>query len=354
MLNQRGTAFASLSYSAPMAYVDLSQDTAAMRRIFLGLGLAGADEEVRASALTGGVSSGIYRVDLRSGRYCVKQALPQLKVAKEWKVPVERVFSEVGYLRTVDRIVPGHVPRVLGEDAATKSFVMPFLGPEYRNWKAEMLAGYVDPAVAHAVGDVLGRIHAATADDPEIAARFATDANFHAIRLEPYLVETARVHPALADSLLATVQRTADTRRVLVHGDVSPKNILLGPGGPVLLDAECAWFGDPAFDVAFCLNHFLLKAAHLPVHARTLLESFQAFADAYWPQVRWEDRSQLEARVATLLPGLTLARVDGKSPVEYLSEPARDAGSAHGVALLHESTPSLATIAARWGRTFSA
>ena len=124
-----------------MAYVDLSQDAAAMRRIFLSLGLAQADEAVQATALTGGVSSGIYRVDLRSGRYCVKQALPRLKVAKAWKVPVERVFSEVGDLRTVDRIVPGHVPRVLGEDAATKSFVMPFLGPAYRHWKSELLVG---------------------------------------------------------------------------------------------------------------------------------------------------------------------------------------------------------------------
>ena len=86
--------------------------------------------------------------------------------------------------------------------------------------------------MATTVGDVLGRIHAATADDAAIAARFATDANFHAIRLEPYLVETARVHPALAAGLLATVQRTARHARVLVHGDVSPKNILPGPDGP--------------------------------------------------------------------------------------------------------------------------
>src|SRR3954466_15237503 len=148
-----------------MTYVDLSQDAAAMRRIFVSLGLAGTDEEVRAVPLTGGVSSGIYRVDLRSGRYCVKQALPKLKVAKDWKVPVERVFAEIGYLRTVGAIVPAHVPQVLGEDAASKSFVMAFLGPEYRNWKAELLAGRVDVATARVMGAILGRIHAATADD---------------------------------------------------------------------------------------------------------------------------------------------------------------------------------------------
>ena len=336
-----------------MEHVDLSHDPAAMRRIFLGLGLAGVDEEVRAIPLTGGVSSGIYRVDLRSGQYCVKQALPKLKVAKDWKVPVERVFAEIGYLRTVGAIVPGHVPQVLGEDVASKSFVMAFLGPEYRNWKAELLAGRVDVPTARAAGAILGRIHAATADNPELAARFANDADFHALRLEPYLVETAREHPALADRLLELVERTASTRRVLVHGDVSPKNILLGPQGPVLLDAECAWFGDPAFDLAFCLNHFLLKAAHLPGRTRELMDSAGAFLAAYWPQVQWEPVQALEARVATLLPGLTLARIDGKSPVEYLGEPQRDAVRRAAIGLVRDPVPSFATLAARWATEFA-
>ena len=332
-----------------MPYVDLSQDAAAMRRIFVSLGLARKDEQVAATPLAGGVSSGIYRVDLRSGTYCVKQALPQLKVAKEWKVPVERVFSEIDYLRTVHAIAPGHVPRVLGQDDASKSFVMPFLGPEFRNWKAMMLAGEVDERLARQAGDLLGRIHAATADRKDIAQRFATDANFHAIRLEPYLLETARVHPGLADILHALVERTAAMRRVLVHGDVSPKNILAGPHGPVLLDAECAWFGDPAFDLAFCLNHFLLKAMHLPRHVEPLLASYAAMKQAYFAHVHWEPTDGLEARVASLLPGLALARVDGKSPVEYLGEPQRDATRRLASKLLAQAPVSLDVVAAAWG-----
>jgi aminoglycoside phosphotransferase (APT) family kinase protein len=337
-----------------MAYVDLSEDAQALRRIFLSLGLAEATEDVHAVALTGGVSSGIYRVDLRSGRYCVKQALPKLKVAKDWTVPVERVFSEIAYLRTVLPVVPGHVPRVLGEDEATRSFVMPFLGPEFRNWKADLLEGRIMPAVARALGDMLGRIHAATADDAALARRFATDANFHALRLEPYLAETAREHPSLAPRLLALVDRTAATRRVLVHGDVSPKNVLAGPHGPVLLDAECAWFGDPAFDVAFCLNHFLLKAAHLPAHGRALMNAFHGFAHAYFPHVHWESPPMLQARIATLLPALTLARIDGKSPVEYLTEPQRAAVRSHAIGLLQQPPSSLETIAVRWTLEFAA
>ncbi len=321
-----------------------------MRRIFVSLGLAGADEPVRATALTGGVSSGIYRVDLLSGRYCLKQALPRLKVAKEWNVPVERVFSEIDWLRCVQAIAPGQAPRVLGQDDATKSFVMEFLGPEHRNWKSELLDGRADLGVAHAVGDLLGRIHAATAGDANLAARFATDANFHAIRLEPYLVEAARVHPALADGLLATVERTAGTRRVLVHGDVSPKNILIGPHGPVLLDAECAWYGDPAFDLAFCLNHFLLKSVHLPACALDLMACYRALARAYRPHVRFEPTEALEARVALLLPGLALARVDGKSPVEYLEPPQRESVRSMAIALLRDTPATLEQIAVLWTR----
>src|SRR5262245_15337628 len=331
-----------------MSYVDLASDPAVVRRVFVSLGLAEEHEEVQALPLEGGVSSGVFRVDVRSGSYCVKQALPRFKVAKEWRVPVERVFAEIEYLRTVGGIVPGSVSRVIGHDDATKSFVMEFLGPEFRNWKTQLLAGDVDVRIANQVGDVLGRIHSATADRADLARRFATDDNFYAIRLEPYLVESSRVHPQLADVLLALVTRTAATRRVLVHGDVSPKNVLAGPNGPVLIDAECAWFGDPAFDVAFCLNHFLLKAAHLPHHAEALMSCFAAMTRAYFAHVHWEPARALEGRAASLLPGLTLARVAGKSPVEYLAAPARDRVRMLAIRLLLRQPTSLAALATGW------
>jgi Ser/Thr protein kinase RdoA (MazF antagonist) len=116
--------------------------------------------------------------------------------------------------------------------------------------------------------------------------------------------------------------RTARTRLALVHGDVSPKNILAGPAGPVLLDAECAWYGDPAFDLAFCLNHLLLKCVAVPGRRAELKESAARLTVAYLAEVAWEPVAELEHRVATLLPALLLARVDGKSPVEYLTDPA--------------------------------
>jgi hypothetical protein len=114
-------------------------------------------------------------------------------------------------------------------------------------------------------------------------------------------------------------EQTAKNKLVLVHGDVSPKNILVGPRGPVFLDAECAWYGDPAFDLAFCLNHLLLKGVWVPEAKSAFLGCYRALAREYLAGVDWEQPAVLERRAAALLPGLLLARVDGKSPVEYLT-----------------------------------
>mgnify|MGYP003701491447 CR=1 FL=1 len=285
------------------------------------MGLIAADETPRAEALSGGVASDIWRIDAAGGPFCVKRALARLKVAADWRAPVERNVYEVAWFRVAGSIVPEAVPAILGHDEAAGLFAMAWLEPsQHRLWKADLLAGVVDPAVAWAVGDRLGRIHAGSAARPELAAEFATDAIFHAIRLEPYLEAAARAHPDRAEALHALVARTAAIRRCLVHGDVSPKNIQVGPHGPILLDAECAWWGDPAFDVAFCLNHLLLKALHVPRAAAELLESFDRLWAGYRSRIDWEPAEALEARIATLLPGLFLARVDGKSPVEYLTD----------------------------------
>jgi aminoglycoside phosphotransferase (APT) family kinase protein len=138
---------------------------------------------------------------------------------------------------------------------------------------------------------------------------------------------------------------------VLVHGDVSPKNVLIGPRGPVLLDAECAWYGDPAFDVAFCLNHLLLKSAWRPASIARLMESFDEFTTAYFAHVEWEDRAALDARASALLPALLLARMSGKSPVEYIGELHRAADlKAFAKHWLRAPASQLAELGAAWTR----
>ena len=116
----------------------------------------------------------------------------------------------------------------------------------------------------------------------------------------------------------------------------------------MLLDAECAWYGDPAFDAAFCLNHLVLKSIHLPTLQAALLRAGGSVCrppgSAHLPAAL---RRQMEARVAALLPCLMLARVDGKSPVEYLTPASRSASATCSLPLIRQPVVDL-------GRVFAA
>jgi Ser/Thr protein kinase RdoA (MazF antagonist) len=245
------------------------------------------------------------------------------------------------------------VPKVIAHDAESGLFVMQYLDPALHPlWKNELREGRADAAFAAAVGAALATIHARTADQAALRERFATDDIFYPIRLEPYLVATAAKHPDLAAALHALLATTRATKLALVHGDVSPKNILIGAErAPIFLDAECAWYGDPAFDLAFCLNHLLLKCLWTPSASRDFLVSFAAFAEAYLSRATWEACERIDARTAHLLPGLFLARVDGKSPVEYLTD-ENDKNRVRRVArgLLQRPVESLAQVRAAWAR----
>ena len=334
-----------------MSNVDTQPDApllASLRRA----GLIGDDDAARFTPLSGGVSSDIWKIQTAERTFCVKRALPKLKVAAEWQAPIERNRYEVAWYRTVYALLPEAAPEVLYHDEREMLCAMAYLDPRnYRLWKTELRDGRAGDAAATAVGRCLGIIHAATADDPSVAERFPPNEIFQAIRLEPYLEATAAAHPDLAEPLLALSKRTAAQRRVMIHGDVSPKNILIGPRGPVFLDAECACIGDPAFDVAFCLNHLLLKCLWTPAARSGFLACFRALVDAYFAQTDWEPVEVLEQRVASLLPGLLLARVDGKSPVEYLQDDAqRDRVRRCARKLLAEPPARLAAVLDAWQR----
>jgi aminoglycoside phosphotransferase (APT) family kinase protein len=320
------------------------------------LGVIHADEPVLAERLTGGVSSDIWRVATRDRVFCVKRAMAKLAVKDDWFAPIERNRYERLWYETARLAVPGIAPAIIAADDAAMLFAMEYLDPATHSlWKAELLAGRVDIAFATEVGEKLARIHAATAGDRVVAALFPTGRIFEALRLEPYLRATGRRHPGLQPKLDALADRTAATAKALVHGDVSPKNILTGPSGPVFLDAECAWYGDPAFDLAFCLNHLLLKCLPQPTARAAFLAAFDALVAAYFAAASFEDRSGLEARAASLLPGLFLARIDGKSPVEYVSE-ERDRERVRRVAIpLITSPPAmLAEVRSAWNRELAA
>jgi aminoglycoside phosphotransferase (APT) family kinase protein len=314
------------------------------------MGLLAAGELPRCQPLPGGVSSDIWLIDVPGRRLCLKRALPRLKVAQIWEAPVRRNHYEWNWFRVAGRICPDAVPPMVGQDAFAGLFVMGYLDPTlFPVWKDQLRDGNADLAIAEAVASRLVLIHNATAGDDQIARLFGSDEDFNAIRLEPYLLATAQVHPDLAAPLKWLAQETAGMKLALVHGDVSPKNILIGRRGPVFLDAECAWYGDPAFDLAFCLNHLLLKCLLNRRAITRFLACYDRFAEVYLQAARWEPREDTEARAAQLLPALMLGRVDGKSPVEYITEEA-DKVRVRKVArfLLTERAERLDTVRDTW------
>lgn len=291
----------------------------------------------QAQPLTGGVSSDVWRVRLSSGESVVaKRAVEQLRVQARWVVPLERNAFEARYLTRVARIVPSFTPNVLVADEDLNAFAMIDLGP-IPSWREDLANGRIDPEVGAELGTRLVAVHSRTAGDATAASEFASDDLFEALRIEPYLRYTAQHLPEHARVLTQLADDLADTHTALAHGDVSPKNIIVTTAGPVLTDAECAWYGDPAFDLAFCLNHLLLKRIWKPEHRDLLRETSARFLAAYLGGISWEPSDAVAARTARLLPALALARVAGRSPVDYLSTGQRDSLRIRAGQALHQS-----------------
>jgi len=208
-------------------------------------GLVG-EGDIVLEPLTGGVSCDVWKVETPSGPIVVKRPLPQLRVAAEWLAPVERGTSEVRWLKRARGVDPRIVPEVLAE-LPGHAFAMRFL-PGCPVWKDELMAGRVDAGFAAQVGQGIAAVHAATAFNDADRADFPNDDMFRALRVDPFLLHVARQDGELAPALTALADDLSSRKIALVHGDVSPKNILVSADGPVFLDAECAVYGDPAFE----------------------------------------------------------------------------------------------------------
>lgn len=273
-----------------------------------------AEPGARAESLGGGVSNGVFRV----GALVFKQALPRLRVRDEWLADVDRIFVEADAADLTADLLPGQAPCCRYRDRENCIIAIDLVPGA--PWKSALLAGEVDLLTAARVGQLLGNLHRETGRLPQVALRFDDRRPFHQLRVSPYLETVAARHPDLAGAIGAITVRLLAHREALVHGDYSPKNILVP--GPVLLDFEVAHWGDPAFDAAFCLNHLCLKAAKFPARRAQYLAGARRFLAAYLKTYGPYARPTLERDTVHLLGALLLARVDGKSPAEYLTAPA--------------------------------
>lgn len=339
----------------PGRSIELDAAASDMQRLLLSDGVI-QDRTATLMPLSGGVSSEIYLVNDGGRQFVVKRALPKLKVEQEWFADTSRNGNEAACLSYIARLSPDNVPQLKYVSAEHGYFCMEYLGAAWQNWKEMMLDGRYDLWIAQAAGGLLGRIHAHSANDPEARERFQTLANFEQLRIEPYLLATARRHPRLNGAFEAEASRLRAERSVLAHGDFSPKNILVCPERVVLVDCEVAWYGDAAFDIAFLLSHLFLKSAARPGAGswRAMVElSWSGYCTARYHTGRFANEAGcgqdvLEANVSRLLPMLMLARVDGKSPVEYLGESQQEHVRRFAIPRLQSGSASLSRLTEEW------
>lgn len=278
--------------------------------------------DARLEPLVGGVSSEIYLVTDRQKRFVVKRALEKLKVRDDWFADVSRNESECDYIDYVSRFAPENVPQVVRRGDGY--FAMEYLDSGYKNWKTMMLAGDCRTEHARVAGSFLANVHRFSRGDESAARRFDNGANFHDLRIEPYLITTGQRHPELKSQFDAEAERLANSRVCLIHGDFSPKNMLVKDDRLVVLDCEVANYGDPVFDFCFLMTHLSLKALfHVPndVGMDKMIDSFR---ESYFKELEFSDgeRSSFAKKAGRLLAMLLLARIDGKSPVEYIQDEA--------------------------------
>lgn len=295
-------------------------------------GLVPAGCTVRVTELGGGVSNAVLGVDFDGCSYVVKQSLPRLRVEEEWLAKRERAVTEARALRLAESLLPEAVPGVLDLDRDRCIFTIERAPPTWRTWKEHLLRGNADTAVAGHVASVLATWHMGTRGDAA-AEEFADREGFEQLRIEPYYRAVARAHPDLAALVDSHVERLLQPGRCLVHGDYSPKNVLVHGQSLWIIDFEVAHFGNPVFDLAFMLNHLLLKTLHRPTAADGYLSCAAVFWRTYVdgvPRDLVPDVRDTLGQVACLM----LARVDGKSPAEYLSAIERNRARSLGRQLL--------------------
>jgi tRNA A-37 threonylcarbamoyl transferase component Bud32 len=281
-------------------------------------GRIGPAESPQVRTLAGGVSNRTVWLQRETGEaWVLKQALAKLRVQVDWFSDPSRVHREALGLRWLEKLAPqGTITPLVFEDRERHLLAMEAVPEPHENWKTMLLRGDIDPGHVDQFAEILRSVFVHSPRYRELPGVFADRSFFESLRLEPYYQYTAAHVPEARDFLNRLV---ADTRAVgvsVVHGDYSPKNVLVRDGKLVLLDHEVIHWGDPAFDVGFAVTHFLSKAHHLPQFRGTFIEGARRFVAALPPGVTG-------ARGARHTLACMLARVAGRSPLEYLDDAGR-------------------------------
>ena len=294
--------------------------------------------------LTGGVSNVVIGIKDNFRDLVLKQALPELAVAGKWVADQRRAIVEAKCMQLLHSLTPDQVPELIDSDPERFTLILARAPRSSTVWKNDLLSGIVDLEVARQLGEILGKWHSCSANNREILDEYSEDSLFDQLRIDPFYRELGRVHSALNNRIQGLILEILGMKNYLVHGDFSPKNILVYERRVTVIDFEVAHAGNPIFDLAFLISHLLCKSFYSEAEtAHQISECADLFLESY-------EKSGIKAG-ATLgwhVAALALARVDGKSPVHYLDALRQAALREHTFRLLlSETAPTLTEVFVR-------
>jgi aminoglycoside phosphotransferase (APT) family kinase protein len=275
--------------------------------------------------LGGGVSNFVLLIEWANPpgrRWVAKQSLGKLRVKEDWRSDRSRIFREAEAIRALQPLLGDSVPEVIHIDRENYLFLMTAAPTGSTAWKDSLLRGEAGPAVACQAGRLLARLITGAPAASALERRFEDRTVFDQLRIDPYYRTAATRNPDVARELLELIADSWEIRTALVHGDYSPKNMLVRGDHLTLIDFEVVHWGDPAFDCGFLLNHLLLKALYQPQFRQLYIEAAREFWKALATGLGPRAGSDFERMTTRHLGALMLARIDGKSPVEYIHDEA--------------------------------
>ncbi len=325
------------------------EDFAALLQYLRESGRIGAEETPMFTRLTGGVSNRAILVERENGKaWVLKQALPRLRVSVEWLSDPRRIEREAAGIRELAKLVPpGSITPLIFLDAPCFVLAMEAVPQPHQNWKTMLLAGDVRTSHVEQFGNLLGCIHRGGWEHrTKLAQEFEDRSFFKSLRLDPYYQYAAGQQPAAAEFLNRLIDRTVKTRHTLVHGDFSPKNVLVYNDQLILLDHEVIHFGQGAFDIGFAMAHLLSKGHHLTTHRSAFVHAANDFYRSYRESlgdVPWKQEAEKDGVSHAL--GCLLARCVGRSPLEYLDKFEKDRQVRAVLKLIQHQPDSVASLA---------
>lgn len=223
----------------------------------------------------------VWRVPGQPASIIAKHAPPYMAVNPAVPLDPSRLEFEARSLRALEpdgalaavatqRIRP---PRLLDMHTAPHVLLMEDVGthPTLGRWLRESGAPERARAIGQQLGRFIGRLHAATAGDDELAERFDN----RLMQETRLAVQYEAVGAMLADAGIADAEALGERAAALgerllkpgiclTMGDLWPPSVLVAPDRLRIIDWELAHYGRPMQDVAHVAAHAWMQAHRAP------------------------------------------------------------------------------------------